>query len=62
MKALTELKVTDLLREDNRSFEEQWEMQDRLFKTLQRRLIEEALETERSEFVCCSWHARTSGR
>jgi hypothetical protein len=29
MKALTELKVADLLREDKRSFEDEWEMQDR---------------------------------
>jgi len=62
MKALTELKVTDLLREGNISFEDQWEMQDRLFKALQRRLIEEALEAERSELVCCSWHGRTGER
>lgn len=62
MKTLTELKVADLLREDKQSFEDEWEMQDRLFKTLQRRLIEEALETERSEVVCCSWHGRTGGR
>lgn len=62
MKALTELKVADLLREGNNSFEDEWEMQDRLFKTLQRRLIEEALETERSEIVCCSWHERSKSR
>ena len=37
-------------------------MQDGFFKTEQRRLIEEALEAERSEFVCCWWHTQSSGR
>jgi putative transposase len=62
MKALTDLKVADVLTECNMSFEDHWEMQDRLFKTLRRRLIEEALETERTELVCCSWHTRSSER
>lgn len=62
MKALTDVKVADLMRECTISFEDQWEMQDRLFKALRRRLIEEALEKERTELVCCSWHTRTPER
>ena len=62
MKALTELKVADLLKECNTSFEDNWELIDRALKGLKRRLIEEALEAERTELVCCSYGQRSSYR
>lgn len=62
MKALTELKVSDLLKESNLSFEDHWELIDSALKVLKKRLIEEALEAERTEFVCCSYRERAPFR
>jgi len=59
VKALTELKVADLLKECNTSFEDQWELIDSALKRLKQRLIEEALEAERTELVSCSYAQRT---
>ena len=62
MKQLTELKVTDLLKEFNTTFKDHWEMYDMALKGLKKKLIEEALEAERDELICCSPHARTPSR
>lgn len=59
MKALTELKVADLLRECNTSFEDAWDMINKSMASLKKRLIEEALEAERTELVCCQYHGRS---
>jgi transposase-like protein len=59
MKALTELKVADLLKECNTSFEDTWDMINRSLAVLKKRLIEEALEAERTELVCCQYHGRS---
>ncbi len=58
MKALTELKVADLMKECNLSFEDHWESIEGALKVLKKRLIEEALEAERTELVCCSYRGR----
>ncbi len=58
MKARTELKVADLVKECNLSFEDHWEFIEGALKALKKRLIEEALETERTELVCCSYRER----
>lgn len=62
MKALTELKVADLLKECNTSFEDQWELIEGALKSFKKRLIEEALEAERTELVLCSYRERTARR
>lgn len=62
MKQLTELKVTDLLKEFNTTFKDHWEMYDMALKGLKKRLIEEALEAERDELICCRSYARTPSR
>jgi len=62
MKALTELKVADLLKECNTSFEDAWDMINKSMASLKKRLIEEALEVERKELVCCQYHGRSSLR
>lgn len=62
MKALTELKVADLLKECNTSFEDHWELIDSALKRLKQRLIEEALEAERTELACCSHRQRAPFR
>ncbi len=59
MKALTDLKVADLLNESNTSFEDTWDMINTSIATLKKRLIEEALEAERTELVCCHYHGRS---
>jgi transposase-like protein len=59
MKALTELKVADLLKECNISFEDTWDMINKSLAVLKKRLIEEALEVERTELVCCRYHGRS---
>lgn len=62
MKALTELKVSDLLKEFNTSFKDHWEMYDITLKAIKKRLIEEALESERSELICCGYYKRIPSR
>ncbi len=59
MKVLTELKVADLLKECNTSFEDTWDMINGSLAFLKKRLIEEALEAERSELVCCRYNGRS---
>jgi len=59
MKALTELNVADLLKECNTSFEDTWDMINKSLAILKKRLIEEALEAERTELVCCQHHGRS---
>ncbi len=58
MKALTELKVADLLKECKTSFEDQWELMEQAIRSFKKRLIEEALEAERTDLVCCSYRQR----
>jgi len=62
VKQLTELKVTDLLKGFNTTFKDHWEMYDMALKGLKKRLIEEALEAERDELICCRSYARTPSR
>jgi len=62
MKQLTELKVTDLLKGFNTTFKDHWEMYDMALKGLKKRLIEEVLEAERDELICCRSYARTPFR
>jgi transposase-like protein len=62
MKALTELKVADLLKECKTSFEEQWELMEQAIRGFKKRLIEEALEAERTDLVCCSCGERAPSR
>lgn len=62
MKALTELKVADLLKESNTSFEDAWDMINTSLAVFKKRLIEEALEAERTEVVCCRYHGRSIHR
>ncbi len=62
VKKLTDLTVTDLLREYKRSFTDYWEMHDEAVKEFRRRHIERALETERAQLICCSSYERTSER
>lgn len=62
MKALTELKVADLLKECKTSFEDQWELMEQAIRSFKQRLIEEALEAERTDLVCCSYGERAPSR
>lgn len=62
VKELTELTVTDLLKEYKRSFRDYWEMQDEAVKEFRRKFIEKSLEEERAGLICCSPYARTFER
>lgn len=62
MKQLTELKVSDLLKEFNNTLEDHWEQYDMALKEVKKRLIEEALEAERDELICSSRYTRTPSR
>ena len=62
VKELTELTLTDLLKEYKRGFYNYWEEHDEVVKAFKKRLIEEALDAERSEWICCKPYERSSGR
>lgn len=62
VKAVTEMKVADLLKEYKDTFQDHWEMYDKTFMALKKRLIEESLEAERSEFICSRYYQRSKER
>lgn len=62
VKELTNLTIPDLWREFNYSFRGYWQEHDKTMKTLQKKLIEEALDAERSQLICCGSHERSSAR
>lgn len=62
VKELTELTITDLLKEYKGGFGNYWEEHDEVVKAFKKRLIEEALDAERSEWICCKPYERSSGR
>jgi transposase-like protein len=62
VKELTELTITDLWKEFNLSFKDYWQEHDKAVKTFKKKLIEEALDAERSEWICCNPYERSSER
>jgi transposase-like protein len=62
VKTLPELKVSDLLREYKRSFEDPWEGLDKTARDFKKKLIEKALEAERTELLLCKSYERTDER
>ena len=62
VKELTELTITDLLKEYKGDFWNYWEEHDEVVKAFKKRLIEEALDAERSELLCCKPYERYSER
>ena len=62
VKTLPELKVSDLVREYKSSFEDTWEGLDKTAKDLKKKLIEAALEAERTEILLCQSYERTDER
>jgi transposase-like protein len=62
VKSLPVLTVPDLLREYKSSFVDTWDGIDKAAKELKRRLIEEALEAERTDLVFCQSYERTDTR
>lgn len=62
VKELTQLKVTDLLREYKQSFRDYWEAHDEAVKEFRRRHIEITLEVERTQIISCGLHERTTKR
>lgn len=63
VKELTDLTVTDLLREYKRNFwEDYWEMHEEAVKEFRKKFIERSLEEERAHLVCCVAHERTLER
>ncbi len=62
VKELTELTITDLWKEFNLSFKDYWQEHNEVVKVFKKRLIEEALDAERSEWICCNPYERSSER
>jgi len=62
VKELTELTITDLLKEYKGGFGNYWEEHDEVVKAFKKRLIEEALDAERSMLICCKPYERYSER
>ena len=62
VKELTKLTIPDLWREFNHSFKDYWQEHDKTMRTFQKKLIEEALDAERSHWICCGSHERSSER
>lgn len=62
VKELTQLTVTELMKEYKRSFWNYWEEHDEAMKEFRRRHIERALEAERAQLICCESHERTVER
>jgi putative transposase len=62
VKELTQLTVTELMKEYKRSFWNYWEEHDEAIKEFRRRHIERALEIERAQLICCESHERTAKR
>jgi putative transposase len=62
VKELTNLTVTELMKEYKRNFWNYWEEHDEAIKEFRRKHIERALETERAQLICCESHERTTKR
>jgi putative transposase len=62
VKELTQLTVTELMKEYKRSFWSYWEEHDEAAKEFRRRHIERALEIERAQLISCKSHERTAER
>jgi putative transposase len=62
VKELTNLTVSDLIKEFKSSFTDYWEGHDEAVKAFRRRLMEEALEAEREVFILCKPYERISER
>jgi len=62
VKELTQLNVTDLIKEYKRSFRDYWEMHDEAVKEFRRKHIEITLEVERTQIISCRPHERTIKR
>jgi putative transposase len=62
VKALPVLTVPDLMREYKSSFVDTWEGIDKAAKDFKKKLIEEALEAERTELLLCQSYERTEAR
>ncbi len=59
---LTDIKIADLLKEYKRSFKDYWEMHDVAVAEFRKKFIEESLEEERTQLICCMVGERTKGR
>ena len=62
VKSLPALTVPDLMREYKNSFVDTWEGIDKASKDFKKKLIEEALEAERTELVLCQSYERSDER
>ena len=62
VKSLPALTVPDLMREYKSSFVDTWEGIDKAAKDFKKKLIEEALEAERTELLLCQSYERTDER
>ena len=62
VKELTELTLTDLWKEFNWSFKDYWQEHDEVVKAFKKKLIEEALDAERSMLICCKPYERSTER
>jgi transposase-like protein len=62
VKELTKLTIPDLWREFNHSFKDYWQEHDTTMQVFKKKVIEEALDAERSQWICCTSHERSSGR
>ena len=62
VKELTDLTVTDLMREYKRSFVDYWDKHDEAIKRFRKKLIEKALEAERTELIYSRPYERTEDR
>lgn len=62
LKELTNLTVTDLIREYKRSFREYWQDHDETVKAFRKKLIEGSLEAEREMIIGCKRYERSSER
>lgn len=62
VKELTEVTIPDLWKEFNFSFKGYWKEHDEAVKVFKKRLIEEALDAERSMLICCKPYERSTER
>ncbi|MCX7793650.1 MAG: hypothetical protein N2257_04500 [Thermodesulfovibrionales bacterium] len=62
VKELTDLSLTDLWREYQRSFKDFWQLSDEGIKGMRVRLLEEALKAEQLEYIGCFEYERSAGR
>ncbi len=62
VKELTELTITDLWKEFNVSFKGYWQEHSKTVKVFQKKLIEEALDAERSMWISVKPYERSLER